>query len=447
MTMATEAAEATAPVSNPKPEGKAEPKSYHVDEMKSGRLDPFTVAFNESQDELRGKDSDDKPKPKAKKVAAKPEAKPEPKKEVAKPEPKAKAKEAEDEDDDDGGEEATDSDAEDKKAKPPAKLEPKRWWSSKKRDAFSQMPRNIQEEWLAEAPKPDQRWSEEQKAAFAKIPTEGQELVLERQQDLERGYNEKFMATAAERKFAEDIRQAVPPPMRAFMEQRGLSETQVFTKLLQYQHHAMTDKLGYVRKFIADNKISPLDIIPMDGEHPTGTQSQPKQADVTSHPAFQAMHAELSSLRASVQAETQKREAELARKSEGEFKGLLSKTDGEGNSLYPFIRLLADPMAQIIQSDPDRFGSLSVEDRMTVAYHQALEDFPELSAVRLTAPKAQNDDSDADTADSDEDGERVAKIDRALTPKSRAIQAPAGKSDAVSLDDAIAWAVKKQSKR
>lgn len=426
--MTIEAQEAT-PQAKPDEKPEAKPKDYHVNETKTGQRDPFTAAFNEAQDELRGEE--DKPAQKPKK---KPEPKPEPKKE-------AKAEESADEGDEDASEEAAQAEPE-----KPVKREPKKWWSSRKRDAFANMPKHIQDEWLAEAPQPLQNWSEEHKAAFAKIPVEGQELLLERHQDLERGFTEKFMQSAGERKFAEEMRAAVPPEMRAYMQQRGLTEQQVFSKLLGYQRHAMTDPLGYVRDFIANNNINPLDIIPMDSDGKPNTQAQRQPADIRSHPAYQALAAEHQALQQSVANERQQREEQRGQQAMAEFQGLLSETDGEGNSLYPFIRLLAEPMTRIITSDPERFGSLGVKDRLAVAYNLALEDFPELSAIRLTAPKPKADEPKAITAASD-DAERVSKLERAITPKSRTPVAPSGKTGPVTLEDAIAFASKKIGQR
>jgi hypothetical protein len=308
------------------------------------------------------------------------------------------------------------------------------------------MPKHIQEEWLAEAPKPDQRWSEEEKAAFAKIPAEGQELVLERQQALERGYGDKFQALANERKLAEDIRNSVPPQLRAYMEQRGISEAQAAGKLFQLQHQALSDPIGYVRQFISQNKINPLDIIPNDAQ--PGQNSQPsQQADPRSHPAFQAMAAENAQLKRSIAMEQQQRAEYQNQRASAELQEALSEKDDDGNSRFPFIRLLADPMAQLIESEPDRFGALSVRERFAAAYHQAIEDFPELSALRMTAPKAKADEPEADKADSEE-RERAAKLERAITPKSRAPQAPhSGNAGAVTLDDALSWASKNAKKR
>lgn len=407
-----------------KSKAKAEEKPhYHVDEYKTGKRDPFTAAFNASQDELRGADEPDdepEPAPKPKKQAApvKKEAEPEPK---PKKEPAPKPEEQAEPDEDAIAEKVAEKLAEakpEKQEKGP--LEPKKWWASRKRDAFMRMPQHIKEQWLAEAPKADQRWSEEQKTAFEKLPLEGKELLLERHQEFERGYGEKFETLAKERKLADEVRKAVPPQLRQLMDQRGLTEAQVLNKLAQQQIFALQDPKGYARKFLADAGINPLDLVQIDAEGrpvtPQPQQQSQAAPNIRAHPEYQQMAAELQQLR--------EERAKLAETDDqrfaADFDGLLGETDGEGNSLYPFIRVLAGAMATIIENDPDRYSGLSLRDRLAASYYEALEDFPELSAIQMTAPKpAKADEPKPKAADSDGESERVAKLEKAVTPKSQ----------------------------
>ncbi len=433
--------EAPKPAPAAKSKAKSEEKPhYHVDEMKTGKRDPFTAAFNSAQDEIRGTDEPDeepepKPKPKKQPEPAKKEAKAE-EKPAKKPEPKPEKAPEPDEDAiaEKVAEKLTEAKPE-KKEKGP--LEPKKWWSGRKRDAFARMPVHIQEAWLAEAPAPDQRWTAEQKAAFAKLPTEGQELLLERSQEMERGYGEKFEGLAKERKLAEEIRSAVPQQLRTLMEQRGLTEAQVLNKLAQQQLLALQDPRGYALKFLADAKINPLDLVQYDAEGKPVAQPPRSQAapDIRAHPEYQAMATELQQLKA----ERQKHAESEDQRFDADFNTLLGERDGEGNSLYPFIRVLAGAMATIIDNDPDRFSGLSLRDRLAASYYEALEDFPELSAIQMTAPKpAKADEPKPATADSDGESERVAKLEAAVTPKSRA---PAPSSTPAASGDAFeqAW--------
>lgn len=411
---------------------KAEEKPhYHVNEFKTGKRDPFTAAFNKAQDELRGEDEPEE----VEKPAPKPKKAPEPAKKAAEPEEKPAKRadpkpEAKDEPDEDAIAEKVAEKLAETKPEPKERgpLEPKNWWSGRKRDAFARMPQHIKEAWLAEAPTPDQRWTAEQKAAFDKLPIEAKELVLERHQEFERGFGEKFEGLAKERKLAEDIRKAVPPQLRTLMDQRGLSEAQVLNKLAQQQIHALQDPKGYARKFLADAGINPLDLVQIDAEgKPVISQPQHQSQaaqNIRAHPEYQQMAARLQQLEEQAQKLAETDDQRFA----ADFDGLLSETDSEGNSLYPFIRVLAGAMATIIENDPDRYSGLSLRDRLAAAYYEALEDFPELSAIQMTAPKpAKADEPKPATADSDGESERVAKLEAAVTPKSRApALAPAG---------------------
>lgn len=411
----------------PAVKGKAkEPEKphYHVNEFKTGKRDPFTAAFNEAQDEVRGVEAeDDEPEP-----APKPKKQPEPAKKAAEPEEKAKPKPEKQVDPDDGPDE--DAIAEkvaeklaetkpEKKEKGP--LEAKKWWSGRKRDAFARMPRHIQEQWLAEPPVPEQNWTPEQKTAFGELPVKAQEILLERQREFERGFSEKFDGLTKERKLAEEVKKAVPPQLRTLMDQRGLSEAQVLSKLAQQQLFALQDPKGYARKFLADAGINPLDLVQVDAEgKPVIPQSQHQTqaaTNIRAHPEYQQMAAELQQLREERQKLAETDDQRFA----ADFDSLLGETDGEGNSLYPFIRVLAGAMATIIENDPDRFSGLSLRDRLAASYYEALEDYPELTAIQMTAPKpAKADEPKPIQADPDGEGERVAKLEKAVTPKSRA---------------------------
>ena len=439
-------AEQPAEAAKPKGKAKAEKPHYHVDEFKAGKQDPFTAAFNKAQDELQDDEEPDQaaeePAPKPEKAQPKKEVKAEPEKEAEpkpKEEPEAKDSQAE------ANQEEKPKPEPEKKATGP--LEPKKWWSNRRREAFKFQPRHVQEAWLKEPPQPDQRWTEEQKAEFAKIPVQGQELILLREQERERGYSEKFESLAEERKLVEKIKKSVPPQLRSAMEQRGLNEADVFQKLAQQQVFALANPKAYIAKFMADARLNPSDVFQLDtnGQHMPPQPYNQAAHDIKAHPDFQAMQAELQELKAERQKALEGEDERLS----ADIQGVLSETDGEGNSLYPFIRVLAAPMAEIIESDPERFNALGTKDRVSVAYFQALEDFPELQAIHMAAPaieevKVDEPKPDPIPAEPDGERERIAKLEKAVTPKSQTPQtAPASNKSGDPFEKAYQSALKK----
>jgi len=430
------------PVSDePKP-GRAKETTYN------GSVDPFAVAFNGAKDEIEAREAKSKPGPKpgAKKASEKPAAKATEAEADDGGDVKAKPKEAsyaKSEDDD--------ADAGDVVEKPKAKPEPKKtreppkYWSEKRKEAFRFQLRETQDEWLTAEPEPNARWATDVREEFAKLPREAKEIILTRENEFEKGFSQKTQALAAERKLAEEVRAAVPAQMRTYMQQRGLSEPQVFHKLLGYQQQAMTDPVGYLRTFIAQNKINPLDIIPMDsGQYPNSPTS-PAQVDVTSSPAYQALKAEFDTLQQSIAQDRAQRVQEEQKRFASEFSGIIQETDGDGNSLYPYVRILADPMAKIIEADPEHFSSLGVRERFSAAYALALEEFPELPSPKRTAKPRPVDEQDDEPAPAEPEDKRAAKLEKALTPKSRTPQTVPAKAKAADpLDEAIGWAMKKQ---
>ncbi len=422
------------------------PKPGRVDEYKSGKRDAFSAAFNEAKDELEGKD---KPKPAAKKPEPKQEKKPEPPK--AKPEQKAdkpsqKAKERATADEgEDGDEEA--EEGEKPASKPRERLEPKKYWNEKRRDAFRYQPREVQQAWLDEEPAAPERWTTEAKEQFAALPREAKEVVLSQVGEADRGYTQKFQALAAERKLAEDIRSAVPPNMRAYMQSRGMTEPQAFSRLLQLQHQATTDPIGYVRQFIQSNKLNPAEILGVDQNGQPIPQSQAKPADIASHPSFRALQAEHEALKQSIAQDYQRRHEAESRLFETEFEGVISETDGDGNSLFPYLRLLADPMARIISADPELYNSMGVRERFATAYRVALQDFPELQTQPRTAKPQPADEQDED-AHSKEEAKRVEKVRQAASPKAKSVAVASGSGKTGDpFEDAWAEAKKQLNRR
>jgi hypothetical protein len=430
------------------------------------RADPFSAAFEAAEKALapekkpaprrkaRADAQEDEEESDEKAAKQKAESDPAAQKKPSKPAVKAKAA-AEPKEDDAGDDESDDDEGEsaetavaprkDAKAKPAEKetkaapdadkkakeaLQPKGFWSRERREAFQYQPRHVQEAWLEEAPVPNTHWTENQKTAFGKLPREAQEILLEQAQEIERGYGQKFQTLANDRKLAESIRQAVTPEIRAQMQQRGLDEPGAFTALLRLQDRAAKDPYGYIGDFIAGNRLDLNRIVRMfmggDGgqqpQHQQNSHQLPSpQADIASHPVVAAMLAELKALR-------QERVEEQDRRISTDIDTITAETDGNGNSLYPFIRILAAPMAEIIESDPERFGSMGTKERFVTAYNLALQAFPELHRPAPKPEPVKVDEPEDDARDPEAEAEaETEKLRKASTKKPKTPQAAPSK--------------------
>jgi hypothetical protein len=417
--------------------------------------DPFGAAFEAAEKEVEGEPAPKKPA-KAAKVKAQepddedePEEKPKPAKKPAAKDAKAKEQaEKGDEEPDDADAESDDEDEDEEaddeaKAKADAKakkaeklaaekakkpLAAKQWWSKERREAFAYQPRHVQETWLEEAPVPDVRWPDEQKAAFAKLPREGQEMYLTQAKELERGYNDKFQSLAGERKAFEAIKNAVTPEMRALMEQRKLDEPAVFKRLMDLQLQSMKDPYGYIKSFIDNNRLDLRHIYPAaagdtgeDQQHASPRTNMQQPADITSHPVVHALLGEINTLKEAVMSDRQQRELEGERRRADEVNKAVTDKDEEGNSRYPYIRILSGPMAEIIESDPERFSSMGVKEQIAESYRLALDAYPELTPPKPSAPPPKIDESEDEDAEAEKEDES-AKLKKAATKKSKAPQ-------------------------
>lgn len=403
-----------------KPDASADARAAQREQehpiRKTRHEDKIADAFEKAERQLEARDRPDEPKPRAK--AKEPaETKPASKK-AEKPEPKDDGDEADEGDDE--------PDAAPKPAAKPQRLEPKAYWSREKRDGFTYLPREVQERLLEEAPAAVEHWSQELKDSFAKQPREAQEFLLTRSQDMERGYQQKLQSLAGDRKLIEGVRSAPTPQQRALMQQRGMDEAAVFSALLRHQQHSMDDPIGYVRDFITRNRIDPRAILGEGGEvgQQNGQTAPTVQADITSHPAYRALKAEFDALKGTVTSDLQRRSEDHDRQLAAEMDSILAETNDGGDPAYPFTRLLAGTMAEILDGDPERYRSMGTRDRFVEAYNLALESFPELKALHQTAqPKPKPADEPAeDDADADEAAEQE-RLKRAASKKSRTPQA------------------------
>jgi hypothetical protein len=402
----------------------AAPAKQEIPIGANGKPDPFMAAFNAAEKELAGEDKpkpapkkEAKPEPKAEKPAPKPEAKPEPKK----PEPKAEDAEEEE----DGADEAADAKLEAKKTEP---LSAKRHWSKRRQDDFQYLPREMQEAWLNEPVSPDGHWPAETKDAFTKMPREAQEEFLVQTRNLERGFGEKFQALSKERKLAEDIRAAVPDSVRQVMQSRGMDEAAVFKTLVAKQQQAMTNPVQYAAEFIRSSKLDINQLAAALQGQPQGNGQAQPQADIESHPVVRTLKAELSELKGHVTSEVQKRQQEEDREIETAFGSFTSERDDGGSLAYPFVRVLSDYMANVIDGDAERFSSMRPRERLVEAYKIALAAHPELASVTRTAKPSPADEPGED-ADS-EDALAAEKLRRAATKKSNTpTSAPARAGD------------------
>ena len=128
-----------------------------------------------------------------------------------------------------------------------------------------------------------------------------------------------------------------------------------------------------------------------------------------------------------------------SRRFQAEYEQVVQQTDGDGKPLYPYIRLLADPMARIIESESEHFSSMTTAEKLATAYALALEEFPELMPLKRTAVPPKADVPAVKDAHTAAEERRQESVEKALTPKPRA-PTPSPKANGSSgdpLDDAL----------
>lgn len=399
----------------------------------AAKSDPFAAAFKAAQVELGEVEADKpakKPAPKAKagddgeadKKPAKPDEKakkPDQKDEKA-DKAKAKAKDGADEGDDDDQADGEDEDKP-KKAEP---LKARRHWSARRQEEFAYLDPETQRAWLAEDIKPLETWDEPRKAMFAALPDPAKEEFLAAAKELEKGYQTKFQALANERKAFADIEAAIPPRVRAVMQQRGADVATAFKTLVRLQDFAMADPVGYVADFIKRGKLDVNAIADALGDTAPARQASRQDPDelVRNHPAVAQMAQQIKQLEGQL-AGYAKQQTQVA---ETEFNALMMKRDAGGQLVYPYARLLGGYMADLLEEEPESFEGLSQAEQFDQLYKRAVAAHPELRAAKAAKPRPA-DEADAEDEDDAED-ERTKRAKEARTRKSsKPHTAPSGK--------------------
>lgn len=410
-------------------QAKEQPKGAEAPPQSSGgKVDAFADAFKSAQRDL-GELDDEEDKPARKPAKAKKDDEDKPAKPAKKDEKqtpaqdkkpdvdaKAKAKDDAGDDDEDDGEEKP-------APKPKAPLKPRASWSAKRQEDFMYLDEATKARWLAEPARAPDHWTPEEKAALEAITDEGlKDHYIASRKSFEKGYQAKFEALAGERKTFDEIKAAVPPGLRQEMQRRGIGEAQMFRTLVGLQAKSMEDPIGYVADFIGRNKVDLQQLADrLDGQPAQPAQRQ--AADVRNHPEFRAMAERLSELEGHVNGQIQQRNQTIQQESGQALQKLLTSTAEGGELRYPLARVLSHDMADLLEGDPDTFEGMSYEERFDLAYRTALDNRPELAALKKEAkpPVRAEEREDDGEDDEEEDDERAKRLKAAKSRKSKAM--------------------------
>lgn len=129
---------------------------------------------------------------------------------------------------------------------------------------------------LAEEPQPltpPDRWSAEWKATFATLPRTAQQVLLDRESEYSKGFDQKSQEAASLKRQYEPLGQLIEPRKQAWAMQ-GLTPEQAISQVVAISEYATSDPAGFLKWFASQNRI---DLQQLTGVQPqqTGTDGQP----------------------------------------------------------------------------------------------------------------------------------------------------------------------------
>lgn len=117
---------------------------------------------------------------------------------------------------------------------------------------------------------PPKSWSAKDKAAWARLAPEAQEIILRREAEVSRGFQER----AEHLKRLEPVQRLLESRQRQF-ELDGMTGEQAVRQLFQLSDMAAKDPAGFIRWFAQQRGINPAQFFSHAGGQPGGQQQQP----------------------------------------------------------------------------------------------------------------------------------------------------------------------------
>lgn len=218
--------------------------------------------------------------------------------------------------------------------------------------------------------KAPQRWPKEWKDNFSKLPPEGQKLMIDQHKAWERGYNGKFEELANARK---QLESSIPPQIRKKLEDNGVTSEQAISRLTNLWERAEANPTQFIAEFMAKKRIDPNIFVSPNASTENNQQVPPtvqQQLASIIQPMIQPVFEEVAHLRQGHDAfaEQQAMERDKAIKD--------TLTEAWTSDEFPYLEQVEDTMADILESNPNRFAHLSPRQRLEEAYKIAVHTVP-----------------------------------------------------------------------
>lgn len=223
---------------------------------------------------------------------------------------------------------------------------------------------------------PPDRWSADRKAKFSALPREAQEILLERESEIDKAFTQKSQDIAEKERRYGSLEQVLAPRRQAFA-MSGMNEVQAVEQLFALYDNAVSDPVGFVKRFAADHRLNlnELDSEPLEQPHPQINQFQQQLASIQN---------EISSY---------KRQAV-----DNEISAFANTKNEKGDLVYPHFSEVSREMAALLRSEVSLTLAQAYEKAVRVndavwgkiqESKQQEQEAKRIEAAKIAAAKAQ----------------------------------------------------------
>jgi len=294
---------------------------------------------------------------------------------------------------------------------------------------------------------PPEHWSAEHKAAFQALQPEAQAFVMQRYQDMERGYQEKSTALAGERRRHETLA-PVLNPIRDQAQAWGISEGEVIHRLWSAHTALQADPAKAMQAIARSYGIDLQQLVAPQGAQPAATDPEAEQ-----HPIVVELRSQIAELQKQIGGVTthitqgaKLAEQSMRREANDLTAKFASEKDEAGQPRYPHFEAVRADMAILVQTGraPDLATAYDMAVHLNPETRKAEQDrlLAKAKADAEAAEKAKRDREEAERKKAVEDAKKVTKINAASSPLPGA-----GKAKPKSTDEAVRQAYEELERR
>lgn len=232
-------------------------------------------------------------------------------------------------------------------------------------------------------PEAPQHWSQADRSVFDRLKDpEARKLLLERDRAWQKGFTHKTQEMAEERRLAESIRNQITDAERSELQQRGMTEADLFKSYRQLDALYRQNPLQYVQLVMQQAGLTP--------EHFQSQPGDPQYQEEWEDPEIKSLKSEIFELKQQLgvtrQEWSQYGQSQRQAHSENAIRQFMSATGEGGQPRYPHFDEAQEQMAWVMQNHMDVAQLPPSVEKLERAYERVMQidpNFRQLQEQRI----------------------------------------------------------------